>query len=355
MGLGQLIGRYAVDDSDAHNSMFAAACIYSALSAIIAAAVYLYFVRNYATDVLGPVGGLAFIVVSVGVSLSPLVDVRQMARRNWGMLLGRSLVVFAMRLLLLGGILWIHPGPLLPVLLFLGALLPDTVTGYAGALLLGFRGVRQMVAARHLPGFVSAVRYSLVNYLSVLLVQGPVIFTPVIVLWSVAANEYAQFFVLWGAFSLFLLMPQAITSTLHVEGRRDESDLAQQVKVIHRIVVLGGVLSLIAAIALGRLIPVLYGDEYRKSGSLLPWYAASIVPWGLVLLNLIVARIEEDLTNILRLSGFFFIVWLFVTIYFTRLIGIEGPAVGWFVSTTIAAVGSFVLDKNLTSVNRRSI
>jgi O-antigen/teichoic acid export membrane protein len=343
MGLRLAVGRYAIDDSDLHRARFAAACAYTSVTAIVGSIVYLVITRETAAQVLGSFGLVLFVVVAVGASLGPLVDVRQMALRRWTSVTRRAGLVLLGRVLCLVALVMWAPSEHRAVLLFLGAGLPDALSGVIGALVASWRGIVHIVRTRRSPEVREAFRYASVNYLSQLTIQAPLMATPVIVLLAVSPEENAAFYVAWGFFTVALLMPQGLSAALHVEGKKDGADLKDQLRVAQRVGFAANAACLLGSLVIALLIPLVYGQDYLDAARILPWLVAATIPWTVVMVNLTGARVEQRSGTTVGISVLFAAACLIPTVIFTSMFGILGAAMGWLVGASVTAAVAWFL------------
>ncbi|OWY62938.1 hypothetical protein B7486_55745, partial [cyanobacterium TDX16] len=104
LGLPVALARYVVDDRSPTLRLYGLFSAATALTSVVAAVVYVALLQGDAResiDSLGVAGAGLFVVIAVGFGLAVLVEVRLMAMRRWGWVLGRVVLVALGRLVLL--------------------------------------------------------------------------------------------------------------------------------------------------------------------------------------------------------------------------------------------------------------
>jgi O-antigen/teichoic acid export membrane protein len=291
MGLQVAVARYAADRSDDSAVMFLLCALYTFATSVTGGVVYLALAHPRAAQpltahhIVGPIG---FALLVAGSSLAQLVEIRLMALRRWALLVGRVAVLGAVRLPLL----WIKGAGDGSVLLFIFAIAPVALSGYVlapGLWLRGSRGPR-----RRPPFLASALRFSMVNYLSTLALQAPAFVVPVIVLLNVSAVTNANFYVAWSVASIVFLIPATIGQVLLVEAGRPGSDVdAQFRRALLAAVSLMALTFVVGALA-SSLVTSLYGPTYQQASAVLPGLLAAGVPWAITSVCLAEVRVRHD-------------------------------------------------------------
>jgi O-antigen/teichoic acid export membrane protein len=293
LGLPVATARFAAGRSRDDHVLFGWAVAASTTASLSLAIAYLWVVSPRAVDELrdwhGAAGPALFAFLTVGTTLSLLIDVRLMTQRRW------SLVLIRMSI----GALGRFPMLLIPmsssrsIWLLVLAGLPTAVTGFAGvALLPAVTGA--MHRLRPLPGAARAmVRYSAVNWLSTLTYQAPAFALPVIVLLHVEADTYGSFYVAWGVVNLACYIPTAIGQALLAEGGRDGARIRSQVRLAAGVAV--GLMALGAAVTWvgSELVVTLYGEDYREAARILPALVSAAIPWAVTSVYLTEARVRH--------------------------------------------------------------
>lgn len=306
LGLTVALARHAARQSDDADALFAWSIVATVISSGVIGAAYLAVTNTSAVQlVTGSVGGwVLFCAYTAGTSISLLVDVRLMAARRWGWLVGRVTVISLVRLPLTQihvdqPDLWLYHLMLAP--LALGGVLGIPLLAYLGAGSLRW----------HRPRLLGQVaRYAGVNWAATLSSQAPQFVLPLVVAQSVAASVNANFFLAWSVTGLVFLVPAAISQVLLVEGSKEagEVDVAQPVgqeavmgepdprRVREALLFSLGLATVawFAAFTLGAAVTAVFGNAYRSTARLLPGLLLAGIPWAITSVRLSEARIRRD-------------------------------------------------------------
>jgi O-antigen/teichoic acid export membrane protein len=326
----------------------------TAAASVVASALYLGVVHPKAAEVLWdwhPVGGfVVFALVVMGSAFSLIVDVRCMTMRRWNLVLGRIVLVGIAKVALLPIGQASEHRPLL-LFLYLGG--PVAVSGFVGVFLVNrITGGRHQLAPR--PDTArSAVRYSLINYLSTLAYQAPYFALPVIVLVHVSAEVNSSFYVAWGIVAIAFYVPSAIGQALLAEGGKDGAHVRSQVRLAMLLAIgLMAAGTVITFVGKGVVVGA-YGEAYRDAAHILPAMMLAGIPWAMTSLYLTEARVLHRHAATVIIT-----VTLTVSIIVPALIlvpgtgkghGLDGASTSWLVGNVVAAVVAVVV----TAVGRR--
>lgn len=289
-------------------------------------------------------------VLAAGTAIALLVDVRLMALRRYDLLTGRAVLVGALRIPLLYAEVTSDAG----LGVFVAAALPTFVYAISGVVALP-----RLTALRyHLrppPGrYRRFVRFASVNYLATLLLEAPQFTLPVVVGLWVGGDEYANFFVAWGAAAAVLLLPAAVAQVSLVEGARDEgADRSRQRETM--LIAIGiAVAALVGSIVANDLVTIVYGSEYRRAAELLPYFVAAAVPWAVTTVLLTEARIEHDHTNTVAITVCLGFSTLLPAMLLVPDSGIDGAVAAWLggnlLTAAVAVAGAMVRARSARSV-----
>ncbi|MCB0993599.1 MAG: hypothetical protein KDB21_00810 [Acidimicrobiales bacterium] len=341
LGLPVAIARFAPDDSDRSRDVFAHAVRATWLGAALGAGIMVAAVPASVRAPLGEIGmplGIAvFVVVTAGIGLATLVDVRWMTLRSWRLVVWRVSLLGVVRLALVP----IGDDPLWLFVLVAGAV---SLSGYLGvAVICG----RRLLARIERPDGVRAlVRYSAVHYLGSVAVQGPTFAVPLIVLLIVPSADNAVFYVVWGIGANLNLIPHVIGQALLAEGGKSERTIASQTKVALALAA-GLMIAGAAVLVVARdLVASLYGDGYEQAGTLVAILVMASIPWAVTAIALTRARVEDRsvLSSIITVS--YAAGTIGATIVATRARGIRGAADAWLwanVAVAVIAIGALAL------------
>ncbi|QXC59558.1 hypothetical protein KSP35_14320 [Aquihabitans sp. G128] len=355
LGLPVALARYSADRSEGSHVIFAWGALATSISSVVASGLYLAVVHPKAAHVLWdwhPIGGFVlFALVVMGSAFSLVVDVRCMTMRRWNLVLARIGIVAVAKVLLLPiGQTSEHR----PVLLFLYLGGPVAISGFVGmALVNRITGGRHRLAPKP-PTARSAVRYSLINYLSTLAYQAPYFALPVIVLVHVDSATNSSFYVAWGIVAIAFYVPSAIGQALLAEGGKDGAQLRSQMRLAMLLAV--GLMAAGTVVTfLGKgVVVAAYGEDYRDSAHILPAMMLAGIPWALSSLYLTEARVMHRHASTVIIT-----ITLTLAIIVPALIlvpgtgkghGLDGASTSWLVGNVFAAI----VATGVTWVGRRT-
>jgi len=355
LGLPVALARYAADRSEGSHVVFAWGAVATSISSVVASGLYLAVVHPKAAHVLWdwhPIGGFVlFALVVMGSAFSLVVDVRCMTMRRWNLVLARIGIVAVAKVALLPiGQSSEHR----PVLLFLYLGGPVAISGFVGlAFVNRITGGRHRLAPKP-PTARSAVRYSLINYLSTLAYQAPYFALPVIVLVHVDSATNSSFYVAWGIVAIAFYVPSAIGQALLAEGGKDGAQLRSQMRLAMILAVgLMGAGTIVTFLGKGVVVAA-YGQDYRDSAHILPAMMLAGIPWAISSLYLTEARVMHRHASTVIIT-----VTLTLAIIVPALLlvpgtgkghGLEGASTSWLVGNVFAAIVATVV----TWVGRRT-
>ena len=354
LGLPVALARYSTDRSVDSHVVFAWGIVATALSSVVAAALYLGVVQPKAAHVLtdwNPVGGFVlFAVIVMGSAFSLIVDVRFMTMRRWNLVLARIAAVSAAKVLLVP--IGVHSTQR-PLLLFVFLAGPVAVSGFVG-----LASVNRTTGGRHQlsprPPTVRAVtRYSAINYVSTLAYQAPYFALPVIVLVNVDSATNSSFYVAWGIVAIAFYVPSAIGQALLAEGGKDGAHIRTQMRLAMALAI-GLMAAGTLAAYLGKSVLVAaYGEGYQDAAHILPAMMLAGIPWAITSLYLTEARVMHRHASTVIIT-----MTLTLAIIVPALLlvpgngpghGLDGASRAWLVGNVAAAVVATVV----TLVGRR--
>lgn len=344
LGLPVAIGRYAGDHSVGADRLFNWAILATTASSV-AGSVLMYLALP--EDVVEPlqawgVGGAValYALVSTGMSLTVIGEVRLMAMRRWGWVLGRAGLVALVRIPLL---FW-QPGHDEALWLFLLVAGIPALSGIVLAIVLSATG--HGWSLRPLPASTRpAVRYANINYLGLLALQAPQFALPVIVLVNVSSTTMASFYVAFSITTVVFLVPHTMGQVLLVEGGKDQRDPRAQVRLSLLLATGLMVLATVGVAALSPLVTRIYGDAFAAAADALPWFVAASVPWAITSILLTSARVAEHRQAILSITGTLAVTTLVPALVLVPDHGVAGAVVAWISGNVCAAAVAVVLGR----------
>lgn len=359
-GLGLTVGlaRHTTDRSAESDRLFGWAVVATVVSSLVGGAAYLASVSSEATDIIrGSVWGwLVFGLYTAGSSIGLLADVRLMAARRWGFMVGRIAITGLVRLPLTQVDVGIAPD----VWLYHLMLAPLAIGGVLAALLLPRVGAGRL-SLRRPKGLAVLARYSGVNWVATLASQAPQFVLPLVVAQSVPSADYANFFLAWTITGLVFLVPGAIAQVLLVEGAKDADGVQDHEPRTDRArEALGfslglAAVALVGAVVVGRVLVVVFGDSYGEAGRLLPLLMAAGIPWSVAAVRLSEARIRRDQLATVAITAVLGLGILGPALWLVPSHGADGAVVAWLFGNVAAATTAIVMHQRRRSVSALGI
>jgi hypothetical protein len=306
MGLPIAVARYCRDRSAEAVELWRWSVLYSAATSVVGAALLCWIAPVSLLDpfdaTLPLAGAGTLTALVVGMSLAVLVEVRLIALRQWGWVLGRAALVALVRV----PFLWTEVGESPKALLLIAAGAP-AASGIVGALVLVSREpVRPGWWRNPAVAVRPWIRFSNVNFLALLSTQGPMFLIPFIVALEVEGAGYSPFYVAWAATQMLFLVPHMFGQAFLVEAGRDEADLHHQLSLMLRLGVTATGGAAIVSLLIGPAVAASIGPAYTELGDLLPWLLAGCVPWAVTTTLLANARVADHSSFVVGVTATFF-------------------------------------------------
>jgi O-antigen/teichoic acid export membrane protein len=195
-------------------------------------------------------------------------------------------------------------------------------------------------------------RYSMTNWISVLLWSAPSYILPLMVANLVSPESNAYFYVAWSIANLLFQIPMAVSFSLFAEGSTEELQLERNtwrsLKLSFLIVIPACVL---IAVAAGVVLMIYGGDYAANSANLLRVLVLSAVPMSINCTYFVIERVRMKLRNVVVMSASIAVGTLGLSWFLLPHIGIVGAGIAWLSSQTAAAVVVFFLLRRLSTVN----
>ncbi len=343
MGLPIAVAKYGSLRARSFNTLFLWALLYTASTSLLVAIAFALvapsLLEGGGAAILQRHGGLvsAAVVFTLitGMAFSVLVEVRLVTLRLWRWVYARVLLVSLIRLpLLLVPALGSSP---LGLLLLIGG--TPALSGFIGVVVLR-RASRPEDRGPLLPlppEWWVAFKFSVVNYVGMLLAQAPQFCIPILV--DVGPTEFGPFFFAWQISTMLFLVPHIIGQVVLSESSHDVAHFEQQVRTGRRLSV---ALMVGATVLILVTAPVLVtrflGPDYQLTADLLPVLSAASIPWAFTAISLARARVEADHVRTASITLGFAILTLVPTAMMSRRTGPMGAAQAWLVGNLAAAV-----------------
>lgn len=391
LGLTVALARFATDTSRESNALFGWSVVATAVTSVVGSLAFVAFGTQAAVQLVSgsAVGALGFALYVAGVSVGLLADVRLMAARRWGWLVGRIAVVGVVRLPL---VLW-NPGFGDDTWLYHLILGPLAIGGWLSIPLLRWIGVGRMRFHRPTT-FAPTARFALVNWVAALASTAPQFVLPLVVVANVASSTYASFFLAWTMTGMVFLVPGAISQILLVEGAKDEVDVDESVvdeagfasgdiagrgddlfdeddlggpdggadpggptagdpdddpldrddpghRHEHQAFAFGlGVATLawVGSLAGGGLLTLVFGDAYRDLARTLPNLVVAGIPWAFTSVRLSEARLRRDQFATIAITASLGLLILGPALLWVPQWGVAGATRAWILGNVVAAL-----------------
>ena len=263
MGLPIAVARFSADETAASATIFRWSLVYTAATSALGAALLVWTAPGGLLAPIRSLGGPgAFFVLGLltaGMSFAVLVEVRLMAMRRWGWVVGRVLLVVGVRIPLL----WVDSGVASRWLFVLVAGAP-ALSGLLGSAVLHRTSPARAGWWRRLPDdTLDLLRYSTVHFVGLLGSQGPMFLIPLVVAVTVDSASYAPFYIAWAITQTAFVIPHMLGQTFLVETAKSGVDEDR-----HRLVTLvlaAGTMGVIAvaSFVVGPVLSWSLGSEYR--------------------------------------------------------------------------------------------
>jgi O-antigen/teichoic acid export membrane protein len=341
LGLPVSVAKFCPDRSPAAVRFFRRAVAATALSSVFGAGVLVAVGRG--TPVLDPVADesaavqfLLLAAAAAGLSCAVLVEARLMALRQWGWVVARAGVAVLLRFPLLLLVPTLTSGWAFALVAGMPA-----CTGFVGALALDRVDVGRTAGGRVDPELRRrSVRYSTVNYLGLLGAQGPQFLVPLAVAMAVPSEEFAAFYLCWGATVIVFAVPHLIGQAVLSESSHIGTTLATLGRSGRSLSLGITVLLAAGALAGGPLIGAVLGPEYRAATFLLPMLVLAAVPWAVTSTALAVARADADGRRLLVLTMSYLLCAVGGVSVGVLVAGTSGAAVGWLLGNVACAAAT---------------
>ncbi len=349
LGLPISVAKHCPDGSRRSATLFRWALLATALSSVVGATGLVLVGGDGLLAPLG-VGGalrttaLATLLV-VGLSCAVLVEVRLMALRHWGWVVGRVVAVVVLRFPLLA----VGPDDRAQWAFLLVAGLP-AISGVVGAVVLHVISPRsEPVEANDRRAWT---RFSLVNYLGLLGSQGPQFLVPLVVALQVTDVEYAPFYIAWGATAIVFMVPHMLGQTLLVESSKSGAPRSALALMSLAVSMALAVVITLGSFGAGPIVSAVLGPDYRQVSTALPWLLGAAVPWSITCTALAHERSRANSRSVVLLTLLFAVAAVGATGVGVAAGGVMGAARGWFVANVLAGAASAAV---LAPVVRRAL
>jgi len=183
-----------------------------------------------------------------------------------------------------------------------------------------------------------AFHFSVGNYVTMMLMQSPNQILPIMVLNVLGAEEAAHYYIAFAIASLLFTIPQAVGTSLFVEGSHGEALKKSTIKSLIAITVLLTPTVLFLYVFGGRFL-ALIGKDYATSGfELLRIMVLASFFVATCYVYLSIKRVQKDVIGLVSLSSLIFVLLIGLSYVFMIEFGIVGIGYAWIVSYGVAAI-----------------
>ena len=342
MGLTVMLARFGGGAGHNQDALFGWSIVCTSAASFIGTLGYLAIVASPSTDLLRghAIGYLAFFLLTAGMSVGLLVDVRLIAGRSWRWLTIKNVLIGMVRLPLV----LVHPIGNEALWLFALIAGPQAVFGVAGVFVLpsvmgGRVRLHRPEAWRHV------VRFSATNWLAVLAIQAPTFVLPLIVALHVPASVNASFFL---AFSIAVgvsLAPSAISLVVLVEGARSDLDFRHRSRQALMFAVSISTAALVGSALFFPIVTTVYGSAYQLAADILPVLIFACIPLSIAVIRLSEARLRYDHLTTVAITLTLGIGIVGLAVVLVPPWGAWGAVLAWVAGNSAAAVVGVVLGR----------
>ena len=350
LGLTIALARHATGTTSQDDALFgwsvAATTVTSVLGALVFLAVSTSDAAVLATG--SATSRLIFALYVAGISVGLLVDVRMMAARRWGWLVGRIAVIGLVRLPLV----LIDPDVGRDVWIYHLMMAPLAIGGFASVLVLRAIGGGRLSWKR--PALLGVVvRFAGVNWLAALASTAPQFVLPLVVVEHVRPSVYAGFFLAWTMTGMVFLVPGAISQILLVEGAKDADAASDETATETSLVGVGistherqalgfslgvAVLAWVGSLAGGQVLTWIFGEDYGVLARTLPALVVAGIPWAFTSVRLSEARLRRDQPATIAITVTLGLAILVPALLWVPEWGVAGATRAWILGNVVAAL-----------------
>jgi len=340
MGLLVLLSRFGLDFSiirffpeNDKSKVFSTSVIITTLFAILFGVIFILGVDIFSPGLhllKSPSNSMLFILFLIASSIAALTGISFVAIR-------KAEFNFLQSILVGSRIFFIFP------LIFLGAI------GIFGAVGISFIlailvSLFFLIKSGIKPAFTfdksflnEAFHFSAGNYLAGLFMAAPNSVLPIMVLNILGAEQTAYYYIAFAIASLLFVIPNAVSTSLFVEGSHGEALKRTTIKSLLTIFALLIPAIIILYFSGGWLLGII-GTDYSENGlELLRVMVLASIFLAVNSIYFAIKRIQKDVKGLVLLSGVVFALLLCLSYAFILAFGIVGVGYAWVVSYAVGA------------------
>jgi len=199
--------------------------------------------------------------------------------------------------------------------------------------------------------FKESLKFSTGNYISSLFSSTPALILPILVLNILGVNQAAYYYIAYAIVSIIFMVPNAVSTSLFVEGSHGES-LKKGVVKSYAIIFTLLIPMVLIIFFLGQYILSFLGESYLESLELLKIFALSSFFVAIVYVYISVKRVQMDIKSLMLVSITTCILTLSLSPLFLLEFGIIGIGYAWIITYGIIALSLIGLSIKQFFINK---
>jgi O-antigen/teichoic acid export membrane protein len=275
-----------------------------------------------------PVFALAFLVFTVGWTLSGVIGSVFIAKRRAEFNLAKNTIISLLKI----------PLPILMVLFFHAFGIVSSwgiATAIAVAICLFLFLPRVQESYKPVPNLSLNIvkniwKYSVGNYFVSILAATPSFILPIMIVNILSGEQNAYFYVAWTIAAITFSIPGAASQSLFAEGSHFEDELSINARKALRFSLVLLVPTIILLVALGKWLLLAFGASYSSNALTLLWILSfSSIFVGINSVYYSILLVRHRIRELLVLRGLITLVVLVASALVMRPIGIVGIGYAW--------------------------
>jgi O-antigen/teichoic acid export membrane protein len=206
----------------------------------------------------------------------------------------------------------------------------------------------------------NSLRFSMANYFSSILSSAPVFILPIIILSLLGEESAAKYYITFAVANLIFMIPSAISTSLFVEGSRDDNIDSFKAKSFNALITIYIILIIIFIFIylFGGNLLSLFGKEYSDTSYLLRIFALSSFLVAIYYIYIPFQNIHFCQGAILKINVIYFVALLSLTYILVLKLGIVGAGYAWLITyllIDLLILGLMLPRKDILNSLRRAI
>jgi O-antigen/teichoic acid export membrane protein len=179
--------------------------------------------------------------------------------------------------------------------------------------------------------FKESLKFSVGNYVASLFSSVPALILPILVLNNIGVTEAAYYYIAYAIASIIFMIPNAVSTSLFIEGSHGES-LKKSVIKSYAIIFILLIPVVLITYFFGHFILTIFGKKYLESLELLKVFVLSSFFVGVVSIFYSVKRVQMDIKSLMLVSITTCILTLSLSPFFLLKFGIIGIGYAWIIT-----------------------